>query len=119
TKPPMQLVALRTQEPADALPTRCRTVTARVVVVDGQPSSLTCRRAHEAPAALVLIESPVLLSGDVVGLPQVQVVRPILLCLTEPPVVRVAPPGSVDFPVGGDAFGFAVPAPFSHRFRRC
>src|SRR5690606_11543298 len=116
---PKQLVALRTQEPTDALSTRCRTVTAGVVVVDGQPSSLTCRCAHVAPAALVLVESPILLGGDVVGFPQVQVVSPILLCLTEPPIMCVAPTGSVYLLVGGDASNFAIPAPLSHRFLHC
>src|SRR5690606_41497766 len=118
-KPSKKLVALRTQEPANALPTRCRTVTARVVVVDGQPSSLTCRCAHEAPTALVLVESPILLGGDVVGFPQVQVVRPILLCLTEPPIMCVAPTSSVYFPIDFDCFSFAIPAPLSYGFLRC
>src|SRR5690606_16248549 len=64
------------QEPSDALPTRLGTRAARVVVVDRElPARAVRPAANVTPATLGLVDRPVLLIRDVVGLFDVCLVR--------------------------------------------
>src|SRR5690606_27775069 len=103
-------VAASAQEPSDALPTRLGTRAARVVVVDRELPACAVRPAADvALAALGLVDRPVLLVRDAVGLFDVCLVRVVPSALPTCPVVRCAPgTGVLRRPSSRDALGQAV-----------